>query len=176
MIGWRKALGPGIVVLLGALLSCCSREATPAPRGSGAPAGASSEIVGVASVTDGDTIEIHGTRIRLSGFDSPESGSMCGNVNVYQRASLALSNFIGSRSVHCAPDGTETHGRTVAACTVSGADLGEHMVLEGWARDWPRFSHGAYADEEASARTAHRGIWGLHCPADLWGNRNYAAP
>jgi endonuclease YncB( thermonuclease family) len=48
------------------------------------------------------------------------------------------------------------------------------MVAAGWARDWPRFSHGRYASAEAAARLAHRGIWGLACPADLWGNRNYS--
>lgn len=30
-------------------------------------------ITGVASVTDGDTLEIRGTRIRLHGIDAPES-------------------------------------------------------------------------------------------------------
>ena len=31
------------------------------------------EIIGTASVTDGDTIKIHGERIRLHGIDAPES-------------------------------------------------------------------------------------------------------
>ena len=34
-------------------------------------------IEGRATVIDGDTIEIHGTRIRLNGIDAPESSQLC---------------------------------------------------------------------------------------------------
>jgi endonuclease YncB( thermonuclease family) len=34
-------------------------------------------ITGQASVIDGDTLEIHGRRIRLSGIDASESSQLC---------------------------------------------------------------------------------------------------
>jgi endonuclease YncB( thermonuclease family) len=136
-------------------------------------AAAQDTLAGVASVKDGDTIFIHSEEIRLGGFDSPEVGKLCGNVNVYQAAALALSDLIGTQTVECSLTGKDRHGRHVGTCYVRGKELGEHMVSEGWARDWPRFSKRAYADEERIARDAGAGIWGLECPAELWGNRNY---
>ena len=35
------------------------------------------DLNGQASVIDGDTIEIHGTRVRLWGIDAPESSQLC---------------------------------------------------------------------------------------------------
>jgi endonuclease YncB( thermonuclease family) len=95
-----------------------------------------------------------------------------GQVNVYQRAALALSDFIGSRTVSCNVTERDRYRRAVATCTVGGTDLGEYIVEQGWARDWPRYSGGRYAGEEARARATRRGVWGVQCPADLWGGRD----
>jgi endonuclease YncB( thermonuclease family) len=132
------------------------------------------DIAGQASVIDGDTIEIHGQRIRLSGFDTPERGKRCEAVNVYERAARELDRFIAGRTVQCASSGRDNYDRVVATCRVGGEDLGDHMVSQGWARDWPRYSHGRYASAEAEARRERRGIWGLECPDDVWSGRSYS--
>lgn len=160
-----------------AIALLCMLAAGCAPAGPSAHAQierADNSITGVASVIDGDTIEVHGARVRLSGFDSPERGARCSGENVYQRAANELDRFIAGRTVQCVSSGTDRYERTVATCSVAGTDLGDHLVREGWARDWPRYSHGAYAGAEQEARQARRGLWGLSCPTDLWGDRDYS--
>ena len=157
-----------ISVFLAALLSACSAQSE-----TDRPHTGTDTIAGVASVVDGDTIEIRGQRIRLSGYDTPERGARCGSVNVYQKAARALSDFMGKRTVTCTVTDTDRWNRLVATCSVGGIDLGDHMVQEGWGRDWPQYSQGRYAKEEADARAARAGIWNLECPDDLWGERTY---
>ncbi|KDA04214.1 thermonuclease family protein [Hyphomonas oceanitis] len=166
----RYSLASPFAILL--FLAACGQMGSE-PRPSTPSGEGSSRIEGVASVIDGDTIEIHGQRIRLSGFDAPERGKVCGATNVYQKAALYLSDQVGTRTVTCKRTGTDSYDRAVATCRVSGTDLGQIMVGAGWARDWPKYSHGAYADAEARARGGHKGIWNLHCPDDLWGSRRY---
>ena len=88
------------------------------------------DFVGQASVIDGDTLEIHGTRIRLWGIDAPESSQLCrdDNSSLYRcgaQAASDLDTFVARRSVNCIPLNLDPYGRTVATCSVSGTDLGE---------------------------------------------------
>lgn len=125
-------------------------------------------IVGQASVIDGDTIEIHGQRIRLWGIDAPESTQLCRNddSNLYQcgRASAtALAGLLWAikRPVTCSPVDRDQYGRTVATCSLGtpGPDIGHWLVSNGHALDWPKYSKGKYEDAQRSAEKANRGIW-----------------
>ncbi len=140
-----------------------------------ASAGAQTSIItGRADPVEGDTIEIRGQHIRLSGIDAPDSGRRCGDVDVADRARVALRDFIGRESVSCSVNGRDRGGRLIARCGAGDLDIAEAMVIEGWARDWPYYSGGEYADDEAAARSGREGMWALQCPADLWGNRDYS--
>jgi endonuclease YncB( thermonuclease family) len=105
------------------------------------------DFVGQASVVDGDTLEIHGTRIRLWGVDAPESSQLCrgADSNLYRcgaNAANDLDTFIARRPVNCAPISVDQYGRSVATCSVGGTDLGEWLVRNGLALDWPQYSKG----------------------------------
>ncbi|WP_119419756.1 thermonuclease family protein [Desertibaculum subflavum] len=137
------------------------------------PAFASEAISGRASVIDGDTLEIHGQRIRLHGIDAPESAQTCkddrgGSHRCGQRAALALSNKIGERPVACAPRGTDRYQRIIAVCHLGGEDLNAWLVSVGWAIAYRRFSTD-YVSHEDAAREAKRGLWaGTFTPPEEW--------
>jgi len=76
---------------------------------------------------------------------------------------VARPNIIGlwiaRRPMSCIPISLDRYGRTVAACSVAGADIAEWVVRDGLALDWPRYSKGRYGDAQRDAERAGRGIW-----------------
>lgn len=124
--------------------------------------GSADDLIGQASVIDGDTIEIHGTRIRMHGIDAPESGQVCmadgAQWRCGQQAALALDARIDGRLVSCSERDVDRYGRIVAICSAGGEDLNAWMVAEGWALAYRNYSTD-YVDEEAAAQAAGLGIW-----------------
>ena len=61
----------------------------------------SADLTGQASVIDGDTIEIHGTRIRLWGIDAPESTQLCrGDDSLQYRCGAKAANDLDGFIAH----------------------------------------------------------------------------
>jgi endonuclease YncB( thermonuclease family) len=122
------------------------------------------DLSGQASIIDGDTLEIHGRRIRLWGIDAPESSQLCrGEDSLQYRCGAKdandLSALIARRQVLCVAVSPDQYGRTVASCSVAGGDVAEWLVRGGLALDWPLYSKGKYAAAQRDAEHVGRGIW-----------------
>jgi endonuclease YncB( thermonuclease family) len=134
------------------------------------------DTAGIASVIDGDTIEVHGQRIRLHGIDAPESSQTCldatgRNWRCGQRAALALQDLIGRRTVTCDKRGVDRYGRTISRCLVGDIDINAWLVAQGLALAYRRYSHDYLAAED-NARAAKRGMWaGTFEPPWEWRSR-----
>jgi endonuclease YncB( thermonuclease family) len=127
-------------------------------RGLARALGAYLRSTGQASVIDGDTLEIHRTRIRLWGVDAPESSQLCrGDDSLLYRCGAGAAN--DKRPVNCLPISLDRYGRTVATCSVAGADLGNWLVRNGLALDWPQYSKRRYDAAQRDAEQVGRGMW-----------------
>ena len=120
-------------------------------------------LIGQASVIDGDTLEIHGQRVRLYGIDAMESRQLCWNGKrkryaCGREAALALDDFIGDSVIACESRGHDRYGRMVARCSVRGEDLGAWMVESGHALAYRQYSRD-YVKQEQGARKGKRGVW-----------------
>jgi endonuclease YncB( thermonuclease family) len=128
------------------------------------PVALADDLTGQASVIDGDTLEIHGTRVRLWGVDAPESSQLCRGEDSLQyqcgaKAANALDAFLARRPVICSPITQDRYRRTVASCSVEGVDLGQWLVRNGLALDWPQYSKGKYDAAQRDAEHSGRGMW-----------------
>jgi len=129
-------------------------------------------LSGRAEITDGDSLEIGSTRVRLYGVDAVEGRQSCmrdgrewacGN-----EAARKLRALIGDRTVTCTKRDVDDYGRIVAVCRSGSSDLGAEMVRAGFATAYRRYSLD-YVDEETEARGARRGIWaGEFTPPDSY--------
>lgn len=125
-------------------------------------------IIGRASVIDGDTIEIHGERIRILDIDAPESGQLCfkklrsldeGAWPCGQQAAPALSDWIGQQTVTCNASKKDQYRRWLARCSVGDQDMGEWLAVNGWAVPYRNCKCNAVRDAAHVARAAQAGIW-----------------
>ncbi len=146
----------GLILLLGIPLtvSNASRAASP--------------IEGRASVIDGDTIDIQGTKIRLSGIDAAESSQFCldasgANYRCGRDAAFRLDDMLKGRVVRCVEESRDRYRRIIAECFFTHPTEGEininaTMVIRGDAVAYRKYSK-AYIPHEDKARSLERGLW-----------------
>jgi endonuclease YncB( thermonuclease family) len=120
-------------------------------------------IDGQASVVDGDTIEVHGQRIRFAYIDAPDSDQICGAADgttwrCGSASAFFLADLIGEKMVNCHVFYIDEYGRAIATCTVDGESLNARLVSEGLAVAERHYSE-QYVPQEDAARAEGLGMW-----------------
>ncbi len=115
----------------------------------------------VERVTDGDTIEIAGQRIRLTGLDAPEHGTRPAGRRWRaldlrpRRCRSHAPTGAWERTLSCAPHGHDRYGRLLAVCRAGKADIAEALVRDGLAPSPPT----ATAPPSVRRGGPRRGLW-----------------
>jgi len=120
-------------------------------------------LEGKVVVTDGDTINLSGYKVRLDGIDALESSQYCENAyGVPYRCGLAATKFlqtlINNSDVRCEGKGTDRYERILATCFVNQINLNEEMVREGMAVAYRQYSS-RYIEQEEAASSNNVGVW-----------------
>ena len=126
-------------------------------------ASATEGLVGRVSVVDGDTLEMHGNRIRLHGIDAPESGQSCTDEEnkTYRCGQLSadrMASYVSGKAVYCEILDKDRYGRLIAACSVNDVDVNQLLVSEGWALAYRQYSRD-YVSAEENAKKLRLGMW-----------------
>src|SRR3954469_15416440 len=98
-----------------------------------------SAIAGTSYVIDGDTIDVWGTRIRLTAIDAPELDQTCSDAEgrswaCGSAAARELRNHVNGQELKCQWSRYDQYKRVLATCFLpDGSDVNAWMVRQGWA-------------------------------------------
>lgn len=121
-------------------------------------------LTGIASVIDGDTIEIHGQRVRLLDMDAPETKQLCKDAagvdyRCGQSAALAMSDYLQQRTVTCDWAKRDKYKRLLGRCVAGGEDIGLWLVRRGLAVPYRDCKCEIYREAALQAKEGQKGIW-----------------
>ena len=128
---------------------------------------------GSVRVIDGDSLSVGGREVRLAGIDAPEALQTCTDRSgadwpCGREATANLRRLTDHAQVTCKGGDRDKYGRLLARCVAGDLDLNGEMVRLGFAVSEANQGY-VYADLEAEARTARRGIWrGRFEPPHEW--------
>lgn len=116
----------------------------------GSTANGSDTILGTAHVSDGVSLRVNNTMVRLCGIEAPEHHEAG-----YHMSAAYLGFLIEGRRVRCIPVGAgtpcdgrlklESRNRIFAQCFLGDMDIAAEMVRIGHAHDWQKYSGGYYS-------------------------------
>lgn len=132
----------------------------------------------VTSVSDGDTITVGDTSVRLDSIDAPELGQTYGN-----ESKAALSDLVQGKTVTVAYAKKDRYGRVVGSVFTSDCNLvnlnqvqtGAAWYYEAYKCEVNAEMRNAYAVAQERAQDASRGLWAYTAIAP-WVYRNGVDP
>jgi len=129
-------------------------------------------VTGIASVIDGDTLDMTGVTVRLHGMDAPELAQTCNRDGEAWKCGVeaadVLRQFVDGREVECEQQRLDADGRMVALCKAGSVDLNRNMVVAGLAVALTEATD-EFVEVEQNARLHKVGIWAseFQAPADF---------
>ncbi len=127
-----------------------------------APAAAAPSLWGIGRASDGDSLTVGETRVRLFGIDAPELRQSCTRHGQEWgcgvQAAEELTKLVTGKQVHCVPMGMDQYDRVLGRCTVGTLDVNLAMVAGGYAVAFRRYSTD-YVTAEDYAKANKRGLW-----------------
>lgn len=118
-------------------------------------------VIGRATISDGNTFEIDGERLRLWAVITFDRNQRCDyNGKVWScglRAALELDDWIGDTILICRRR-EKTFDRSIVSCMNGPVDVGSWMVASGWAVA-DRCSSPTYVAAEVRAMARKVGVW-----------------
>ena len=113
-------------------------------------------------IVDGDTIHINNIKYRFHGIDAPEMKQTCKQNNQQIKCGVlarnALVKKIGNQNVRCKKITIDRYKRIIAECFVNDESLSKHLVRNGYAFAYRRYSK-QFIEDENFAKEQKLGLW-----------------
>ena len=119
--------------------------------------------INVTKVSDGDSLRSGVLKIRLHGIDAPELKQTCidnqgASWPCGRAAREAMAEIATTAPLRCVLMDVDRYGRLIMRCFAGRTDIAEHLVANGLALAYRRYSTD-YVAAETTARRHRRGVW-----------------
>ncbi len=112
----------------------------------------------VTHIRDGDTIEVSGVPVRLSGVTADELGTARGKA-----AKAFMRDLVQGQTVTCTLTGETTYDRQVGHCAVDGYDLGMRLIEAGMAGRCARYDPDGHYRPVQQQAGPYEGLMPKYC-------------